>query len=424
MLLRYCSWYAAALFLLSSSVLLFPWNSWSEDTADSPPPFRVCADPNNLPFSNQKQQGFENKIAELFAKELGSALEYTWWPQRRGFLRGTLNAGRCDVIIGVPAQFGAVLTTQPYYQSTYAFVYPQTAAYQLTSLDDAILGHLRIGVHLIGDDYTNSPPAHALSARGIIEKVVGYSVYGNYAEDSPPSKIVEAVATGEIDAAIVWGPIAGYFAQQHTPPLNVVPLPADAGSPTLPFSYEMAMGVRKGNTGLKATLDMLLELKAAEIRAIFNDYGVPLIGEEIPQDSTPEVPVQATPQDAQQEVAPAETEEQAAQIVGEISEAGLNAMDKNPFTGDPEAIAEGKEYYKDLNCYGCHGMRGGGGMGPSISDSKWNVGNGTDADVMQQLMKGRGKMPSFEDSIDPDQAWKVIAFVRSLYKGSPDKVTW
>lgn len=403
------------LFVVSFLLLAPP--VWSQASPENLPTFRVCADPNNLPFSNQKQEGFENKIAALFAKELGSQLTYTWWPQRRGFLRGTLNAGRCEVIMGVPAQFDAVLTTQPYYQSTYVFIYPQAAAYQLSSLDDAILRHLRIGVHLIGDDYTNSPPAHALSARGIVENVVGYSVYGNYAEESPPSKIVEAVATGAIDAAIVWGPIAGYFAQQQTPPLHVVPLPADAGSPTLPFRYEIALGVGKDNQDLKAKLDRLLELKAAEIRAILNDYGVPVVGEDALQNSSSQ-------DSSSEDTAPAETKALAVPIVGEVSAAGLKAMDKNPYTGNPEAIAEGKGYYTMLNCYGCHGMRGGGGMGPSISDAKWNVGNGTDADVMQQLMKGRGKMPSYEDSIDPEQAWKIIAYVRSLYKGSPEKVTW
>ena len=410
------------------SFLFLAPSAWSQGSPENPSVFRVCADPNNLPFSNQKQEGFENKIAALLATELNRELVYIWWPQRRGFLRGTLNAGRCEVVMGVPAQFDAVLTTRPYYQSTYVFVYPQTAAYQLTSLDDAILRHLRIGVHLIGDDYANSPPAHALSARGIVENVVGYSVYGNYAEDSPPGKIVEAVATRAIDAAIVWGPIAGYFAHQHTPPLHVVPLPADAGSPTLPFSYEIAMGVGKGEQDLKAKLDRMLEHKAVEIRAILNDYRVPIVGEDVPQQSSAEIPVQVEQQavqpPARKNAAPAETEESEVQIADEVVAAEPTALDKNPYTGDPEAIAEGKEYYKMLNCYGCHGMRGGGGMGPSITDAKWNVGNGADADIMQQLMKGRGKMPSFEDSIDPDQAWKIIAYVRSLYKGSPNTVTW
>ena len=245
------------------------------------------------------------------------------------------------------------------------------------------------------------------------------------AEDSPPGKIVAAVAAGDIDTAIVWGPIAGYFAQQHTPPLNVVPLPPDTGSPLLPFSYEMAMGVRLGNEALKVQLDTLLEQHAEQIQAILADYGVPLVGADATEEAPPadDQPAAPTPS-VQAQVVPDKVATADIQIVGEVSEVSLKTLDKNPYTGNAEAIAEGKEYYKMLNCYGCHGMRGGGGMGPSINDSKWKVGKGTDADVMQQIMVGRGKMPSYGDSIDPDQAWKIISFVRSLYKGSPDKVTW
>ena len=387
----------------------------------SPPGLRVCADPNNLPFSNRQQQGFENKIAELLARERGGRVAYTWWPQRRGFLRGTLNAGRCEVVMGVPVNYELALTTRPYYGSTYAFVYPSDAAYRLTSLDDVVLASLRIGVHLIGDDYTNSPPAHALSQRGLVENVVGCSVFGNYAEDSPPGKIVEAVAAGEIDTALVWGPIGGYFAQRHTPPLQVTPLPADAGSDRLPFRYDIAMGVRRGNQTLRAELDALLVQHARPIRAILQDYGVPLVGDETEQPSARAPSSDDLLQTVQAEMPPVQ---KASEQAAAASNGALQNADENPFTGDPTAIAEGEEYYKMLNCYGCHGMRGGGGMGPSINDAKWNVGKGTDADVMQQIMEGRGKMPSYKDSIDPDQAWKIIAYVRSLYKGSPDKVTW
>lgn len=239
--------------------------------------FRVCADPNNLPFSNQKQEGFENKIADLLAHALDSHVTYTWWPQRRGFIRNTLSAGQCDVVMGVPAGYDPVLTTQPYYRSTYVFVYPKDAGYQLTSLDDPLLHRLRIGVHLIGDDYTNSPPAHALSARGIVDKVVGYSVFGDYAEDSPPGKIIKAVAAKEIDIAIVWGPIAGYFAQKQDIPLVLVPVSPATDSSRLPFVYSISMGVRRKDKDLKLKLDELLKSKAPEIRKILEGYGVPLV---------------------------------------------------------------------------------------------------------------------------------------------------
>jgi len=238
---------------------------------------RVCADPNNLPFSNRQQAGFENKIAELLARELESQVTYTWWPQRRGFIRNTLNAGLCDVVMGVPVGYDPVLTTQPYYRSTYVFVSPQNAGYQITSFDDPTLRRLRIGVHLIGDDYTNSPPAHALSVKGIVDNVVGYSVFGDYAEDSPPGKIITAVAAGEVDIAIVWGPIAGYFAKKQSASLTLVPVPANAGSPSLPFTYSIALGVRRKDQGLKAKLDEVLKRKEPEIRKILEEYGVPLV---------------------------------------------------------------------------------------------------------------------------------------------------
>jgi ABC-type amino acid transport substrate-binding protein len=161
-------------------------------------------------------------------------------------------------------------------------VYPQKAGYQLSSFDDPLLHRLKIGVHLIGDDYTNSPPAHALSAKGIVDNVVGYSVFGNYAEDSPPGKIIQAVATGEIDVAIVWGPIAGYFAKKQAVPLTLVPVPANASSPALPFTYSIALGVRRKDDTLRARLDEGLKHKAPEIRKILEDYGVPLVGSQQP----------------------------------------------------------------------------------------------------------------------------------------------
>jgi mxaJ protein len=265
------------LLLISLATLPVSAPSWSEPPANSNKQFRVCADPNNLPYSNQKLEGFENKLAELLAKELGQVVTYTWWPQRRGFIRNTLAAGRCDVIMGIPVDVDAVLTTQPYYRSSYAFVSPKAAGYNITSFDDPQLQALKIGVHLIGDDYANSPPAHILSAKGIIKNVVGYSVFGDYGEDSPPGKIIKAVAEGEVNIAIVWGPIAGYFSQKQSVPLTVVPVPVEASSPTLPLSYSIALGVRRGDTQLQKVLNDLLSRKTIEIKKILTEYGVPLI---------------------------------------------------------------------------------------------------------------------------------------------------
>ena len=267
----------ALLFLLLFATLPASVPASPERSTNTNDQFRVCADPNNLPYSNQKLEGFENKLAELLAKELGQEVTYTWWPQRRGFLRNTLQAGVCDVIMGVPVGYDPVLTTQPYYRSSYVFVSPKEANYGITSFDDPLLQTLKIGVHLIGDDYANSPPAHLLSAKGIVKNVVGYSVFGDYGEDSPPGKIIKAVADGDVNLAIVWGPIAGYFSRKQTVPLTLIPVPIETGSPSLPLAYNIALGVRRGNEQLRKQLNELLNRKAVEVTNILTEYGVPLI---------------------------------------------------------------------------------------------------------------------------------------------------
>ncbi|MBI4512482.1 MAG: quinoprotein dehydrogenase-associated putative ABC transporter substrate-binding protein [Gemmatimonadetes bacterium] len=239
--------------------------------------FRVCADPNNLPFSNERREGFENKIAELIAAELNATVTYTWWPQRRGFIRNTLRQRVCDVVMGIPSSYELVLPTKPYYRSTYVFVYRKDKGFEIRSLDDPILRTVKIGVHVIGDDYANSPPAHALGTRNIVQNVVGYSVYGDYSEENPPARIVDAVAAGEIDVAIVWGPIAGYFAKRQSVPLELAPVTPTIDLPFLPFVYDISMGVRREDEALKAELEEVLDRKGAEIRKILEDYGVPFV---------------------------------------------------------------------------------------------------------------------------------------------------
>ena len=156
---------------------------------------RVCADPNNLPFSNQRGEGFENRLASLIARDLHARVEYTWWAQRRGFVRNTLKTGSCDVIMGVPATMDMVLHTAPYYRSTYVFVTRRTRGIVVRSLDDPVLRRVRVGVQLIGDDGANTPPAHALARRGIVQNVRGYTVYGDYSTDSPPSTNTDCPVT-------------------------------------------------------------------------------------------------------------------------------------------------------------------------------------------------------------------------------------
>lgn len=238
---------------------------------------RVCADPNNLPFSNRAQQGFENQIANLLARDMHARVEYTWWAQRRGFLRNTLKAHSCDVVIGLPTAIDMAATTRPYYRSTYVFVSRKDRNLNIESLDDPILKTLRIGVQIIGDDGANAPPAHALAARGIIENVRGYTVYGDYREPNPPARIVDAVALGELDVAIVWGPLAGYFAKHEPVALSITPVTPEIDLPFLPFVYDIAMGVRREDVALRNELDAILERRQPEIDRILATYGVPRV---------------------------------------------------------------------------------------------------------------------------------------------------
>ena len=235
---------------------------------------RVCADPNNLPFSNERLEGFENKIADLVARELNADVEYTWWAQRRGFMCNTLKAGACDVVMGLPRNFEMAQTTAPYYRSTYVFVYRRNGGVKIDSFDDPLLRKLKVGVQVIGDDGANAPPAHALSNRGIVGNVSGYPVYGDYAEESPPARIINAVASGDIDVAIAWGPLAGYFAKRQSVPLEIVAV-SPRSDPSLPFTYDISLGIRRGESSFKEELEHALERRHGEIQKILDDYGVP-----------------------------------------------------------------------------------------------------------------------------------------------------
>jgi mxaJ protein len=237
---------------------------------------RVCSDPNNLPFSNQREEGFENRIAELIARDLGRKVTYYWFAQRRGFVRNTLNAEKCDVIMGVPSSFELAAATRPYYRSGYVFVTRRDRRLRVDSLDDPRLRSLRIGVQLIGDDYASSPPAHALANRGIVRNVVGYSVYGDYAQASPTRRIVDAVAKGEVDLSAVWGPTAGYFAKQSRVPLALTEFTPEIDLPFLPFVFDISMAVRRTDPGLRDRLNAILERRKPEIDRILREYGVPL----------------------------------------------------------------------------------------------------------------------------------------------------
>ncbi|MER9291392.1 substrate-binding domain-containing protein [Mesorhizobium sp. M0510] len=235
---------------------------------------RVCADPNNMPFSNAAGQGFENRIAEIIATDLGAKLTYTWWAQRRGFIRNTLKAGLCDLVPGTPANLEMLRTTTPYYRSSYVFVTRQDGP-DVASFNDPRLRELRIGVQLIGDDGANSPPVQALGRRGIVGHLIGYPVYGDYSAPNPPARIVEAVANGEIDLAVVWGPLAGYFAQRQKVSLRITPVTPRIDGPQLPLMYDISMGVRREDDALRGDVNSALARHKAEIDAVLAQYGVP-----------------------------------------------------------------------------------------------------------------------------------------------------
>lgn len=250
----------------------------SRESAAKPAParvLRVCADPNNLPFSNERREGFENRIAELIARELDSRVEYTWWAQRRGFFRNTLNAGRCDLVPGIPSSFELALATRPYYRSTYVFVTRRDRNLHIESFDDTALAHLRIGVQLVGDDGTNTPPVHALSRRGYAAQLVGYSLYDDYARPNPPARIIDAVASGEVDLAVAWGPLAGYFASRQPTPLVLRPVQPQIDLPFLPLIFDISMGVRRGDGALAAAVDSVMTRRRAEVDSILAAYRVP-----------------------------------------------------------------------------------------------------------------------------------------------------
>lgn len=247
-------------------------------SSDAKPPLRVCADPNDLPFSNQARQGFENAIAERLAHDLGTTVQFVWYPERRSFLRRTMNAGRCDLIMGVPTGDDRVEATIPYYESSYVFVSRADRHYGLRSLDDPRLRQLRIGIHIIGDDYANAPGAEALATRHIVNNVVGYSVYGDYSKPNPEAHLVDAVAHGDVDVAIVWGPLAGYFASRESVPLTITPVtPARDAASGDRFVYDIAMGVPRGDRAAAQLVDSLIVRDRSAIQHILQQYGVPQV---------------------------------------------------------------------------------------------------------------------------------------------------
>lgn len=237
--------------------------------ADPPRVLRVCADPNNFPLSSERRSGFENELASLIARDLGARVETTWWAQRRGFFRNTLSAKTCDVVMAVPVGLGMVRTTAPYVKSAYAIVTRRDRDLDIASLDDDRLRTLRIGVQLVGDEGATSPPIHALADRGIVDNVVGYNVLGDYTQDGPPAAVMRALEAGDVDVALVWGPLAGAYASKSKTKLSIVPLPA--------MSFAMALGVRKQDRALAAELDAVLARQHKRIARLLARWQIPVV---------------------------------------------------------------------------------------------------------------------------------------------------
>jgi mxaJ protein len=253
------------------AILVLASTSVSLAAGEQARPLRVCADPDNLPFSNREGEGLENKIAEVISRDLGMPLSYFWWPHQRGLVRRTLGEDRCDVLIGIPHDFDPVLTTKSYYRSTYVLAFRRSAHLGIRSLDDPALKQLRIGVHV------DTPPWAVLGERGLMAQVKGYPLMFDYRDSDRtrrPDQLLLDVKDGAVDVAVVWGPLAGYFDKHNGSTLELVPL-KDSGR--TPMSFDISMGVRRSDKELKAQLETALDRRGADIKRILADYGIPLV---------------------------------------------------------------------------------------------------------------------------------------------------
>jgi mxaJ protein len=258
----------AAAFLLCALLL---------GSCGTPRALTACADPNNLPFSNRAGQGFENKLAAMIAADLHARLDYVWWAQRRGYVRNTLGESKCDFWPGIASNVEMVATSRPYYRSSYMFISRASADLKGLTLDDPRLRKLKIGVQMVGNDASNTPPAHALAERGIIANVRGYMLYGDYRRPNPPSEIVGAVERGDLDVALVWGPLAGFFAARSPVPLRLEPVTPWLADQQWPMQFDVSVGVQKDNQKLLKGIDQVLARRKGEIRRLLATYRVPVI---------------------------------------------------------------------------------------------------------------------------------------------------
>lgn len=271
-------------FIAAAALLLAGGMAAAQEAPPARTALKVCQDPNNLPFSNTKGEGIENKIAEVFGKALGLPVTYYSFPNRQAFIRNTLRyklPGQdfpCDIVMGVPAGFDQVAVSKPYYRSTYALVFAPgkgmdavKSGEDFLKLDRAVLGKLRIGV------YDRSPASDWLAKHGLVDSGVPYPIMSPDPAQYPGEIIERDLAAGKIDAAVVWGPIAGFFAKRvQNPRLTVIPLRSEPG---VKFDFQMAMGVRHGEPEWRKQVDQLIDSQQTAINAILQEYGVPVVDE-------------------------------------------------------------------------------------------------------------------------------------------------
>jgi quinoprotein dehydrogenase-associated probable ABC transporter substrate-binding protein len=237
-----------------------------------PKTLRVCADPRNMPFSTQAGEGFENKLAELFARKLGKDLAYEWYPQATGFVRMTLLARRCDVVMGYPLGDDLVQPTNPYYRSAYALVFkPGTGLDGIEELEDPRLKDKHIGV------VAGTPPSDNMAAAGLMANAKPYPLVVDTRFDSSAQAMMHDLATGVIDVGVLWGPLAGYYAKQSNPPLSISLLTKEKSGPNM--TYRIVMGVRRSDQDWKRQLNSLIAANQKEIDQLLLSYGVPLLDE-------------------------------------------------------------------------------------------------------------------------------------------------
>jgi len=234
-----------------------------------PTELKVCADPDALPSSNRRAQGYDNKIAQLIAREMHATLVFHWQRNGRGFVRDILNKSACDVVMGVPSGVRGMITTQPYYRSTYVFVTRRDRDLDLHTFQDPELKTLKIGVQILEEEY--APPGQALGRHGLTTNIVGYDT------TESPASIINAVNRKQVDTAIVWGPLAGYFAKQYPGKFEITPTPP--ADPPVPMAFSIALGVSRKNPELRDKLNEVISRRKRDIDRILRSYGVPLLPE-------------------------------------------------------------------------------------------------------------------------------------------------